>query len=285
MASLDLTLKPAQIELVAEPGVSLTQAYEITNHSDSSLVLTTSVRPWLPLDPNGSITYDNVPANPNFEFSLANADLQLGQNFLLRPGASRQLVLKVKSLSDTPLSDSYFTFFISQDLTNTLNPDSNLSAATGQIGSHLLISTSKTENLTSSASISKFAVSPKIKDILFPKLSFQAEIYNQSSYFFKATGKITISKNNLTVKEMALFPQNVLAHSSRTVACNPGNNEPVSCTFNPPFWPGKYTATLSLDSSLSSPPVSVTFYVFPYSLCLIILLFTALFILFRHPRH
>jgi hypothetical protein len=113
MASLDLTLKPAQIELVAKPGVSLTQAYQVTNNSDSSLMVSTSVLPWLPVGADGSLTYDGVFPNPDFSFSLANSDLQLGQSFLLRPGQSRQLVLRIKSDPATPLADSYFTFFVS----------------------------------------------------------------------------------------------------------------------------------------------------------------------------
>ena len=274
MSSLNLTLKPAQTELVAKPGVSLTQAYQVTNNSDSSLMVSTSVLPWLPAGSDGSLTYSNVFPDPNFSFGLANSDLQLGQSFLLRPGQSRQLVLKIKSNPDTPYSDSYFTFFVSQDLTNTLNSDSNLAAASGRLGSHLLISTSADQSPSSRASILGFTVSPRFKDLFFPRLQFKALVQNRSGYFFKTVGKLTITKNNLTIKEFDLFPQNVLASASRSVACNSGNL-PVPCVLDPPFWPGRYIATLTLDPSLASAPASVNFYVFPYSFLLLAIFLTA----------
>jgi hypothetical protein len=118
-------------------------------------------------------------------------------------------------------------------------------------------------------------VSPSFKDTFFPRLQIRALIQNRSAYFFKSAGKLTITKNNLIIKELDLFPQNVLALASRQVACNSGNL-PVPCTLDPPFWPGKYTATVSLDPSLASASASTTFYVFPYSfLLLTVLLFAA----------
>jgi hypothetical protein len=284
---LNLTLKPAQLEMVAKPGVSFTQAYQVTNNSDSSLVVNTSVLPWLPIGSDGSLTYDHVPLNPDFSFSLANADLQLGQSFLLEPKESRQLVLKVKSNSSSPLTDNYFTFFVSQNLTDTLNSEGNYSAATGRLGSHLLISTSTTESPSTSASISKIAVSPKLKDIFFSHLQIKALVQNRSNYFFKTAGKLTITKNNLLIKELDLFPQNVLAGSSRSVSCS-SDNLPVPCTLNPPFWPGKYTATLTLDTSQAAAAASTSFYIFPYSFLLLIFLFVSLFLSFLHfykPKH
>jgi len=283
MPSLDLTLKPAQLEFVAKPGASFTQAYQVTNNSDSSIYVTTSVLPWLPVGSDGSLTYDNVFPNPDFSFSLNNSDLKLGQTFLLRPRESRQLVLKVKSDLSTPLSDSYFTFFVSQDLTNSLVPDSNFAAASGRLGSHLLISTSENQSVSPRASVSGFKVSPQLKDLFFPNLHFQARVQNLSGYFFKTAGKLTITKNNLIIKELYLFPQNVLAGSSRSVSCN-SNNLPVPCTLSPPFWPGKYTATLSLDPAQSVASASVSFYIFPYSFLFLTVLLITLFFAFTRSH-
>jgi hypothetical protein len=283
MPSLDLTLKPAQLEMVAKPGASFTQAYQVTNNSDSSLMVTTSVLPWLPTGSDGSLTYDNVFPNPNFSFSLNNSDLQLGQSFRLPPHESRQLVLKVKSDPSTPLSDSYFTFFVSQDLTGSLNPDLNFTAASGRLGSHLLISTSTGPSTSSRASVSGFAASPRFKDILFPQLQFQAKVNNLSSYFFKTAGNLTVTKNNLVIREIDLFPQNVLAGSSRSVSCSSGN-VPVPCTLTPPFWPGKYTATLTLDPSQAPASASISFYVFPYSFLALTVLLVALILALTRCR-
>jgi hypothetical protein len=279
MPNLDLTLKPAQIELVARPGVTITQAYNVVNNSDSSVMLSTGIAPWKPEGTDGTVTYENVPPNPNFQFSLSNADLKLGQSFILRPHDTRQLVLKIKSASGVSQSDSYFTFFVIQDLTNSLNPDSTQTAASGRLGSHILLSTSTSENPSSQASISNFKASPLFKDIFFPAIRFEALANNKSDYFFKTTGKLSVTKNNLLIKEFDLFPQNVLKDASRSVVCSEGN-QPIPCTLNPPFWPGAYTATLNLDPTLSAPASTITFYVFPYTLVIIFIFCLSFFFLF-----
>jgi hypothetical protein len=278
MSSLNLILKPAQIELVARPGITITQAYSVVNNSDTSVMLSTGVAPWKPEGTDGTVSYENVLPNPNFQFSLSNTDLKLGQSFILRPRETRQLVLKIKSAPKTSLSDSYFTFFVIQDQVNSINPDSTQLAASGRLGSHILLSTSTSENPSSQASLSDFKASPLFKDIFFPTIRLEALANNKSDYFFKTTGKLSITKNNLLIKEFDLYPQNVLSNSSRQITCTEGN-EPVPCTLNPPFWPGQYTATLNLDPTLSSPAATITFFVFPYSLVIILLFSLGFFLL------
>lgn len=251
------TLKPAQVELVAKPGITLTQAYNVINNSNSPIVVSASVAKWNPTGTSGLVTYDGIDASPNFEFSLANSDLRLGQSFVLRPSENRQVVLKIKSTSATPSGDNYFTFFINQDLGGQLNSDSTGGQATGRIGSHLLISTSTTQSPVSTLKTKEITFSPRFTDIFFPKVSINALITNESDYFTKTTGKITVSHRGQIVTETELFPHNVLAHSDRSVACL-SNNEPVPCILHPPFWPGIYTVTIN--------NLSANFYVIPFSL-------------------
>ena len=275
------TIKPAQIEIVAKPGISFTQAYNVTNNSDSPLVVSTSVLPWHPVDNDGAITYQNISPNPNFQFSLSNADLRLGQTFVLRPREGRQLVLKIKTADNTELGDAYFTFFINQDQGGQLNSDNSGGQATARLGSHLLISTANTENPTSTLKVTEIKTSPRIVDVFFPKINILGTINNESDYFTKTTGKLTISSRGKIVTESELFPHNVLAHSSRNISCLTDNN-PVPCTLNPPYWPGIYTATIN--------NASTTFYVFPFSIILFVLLigiftYTLLSHFFNPGRH
>lgn len=268
---LNLTLKPAQLEFIAKPGASITQAYNVTNNSANSIVLSTSVDPWLPTGPNGNVVYQGVPQNPNFEFSLNNADLKLGQSFILQPKESRQLVLKIKSFPQTPATDAYFTFFVSQDLSNSLRSSDN-SAVSGRLGSHILISTSDSEDIPLKSQIVNLRASPPLVDVFFPRVTLQGQIANLGEYFFKTDGKITITKNDQPIKELNIFPQNVLASSSRNILCNSGN-EPVACTLNPPYWPGLYTVTLNNTST--------SFFVFPFSILFLTLAIATIFFLFR----
>ena len=277
MSSFNVTLKPALVELALKPGETITQAFEITNNSDSTLVMTTSVLPWIPNGSDGSVTYDNAVPNSDIQFSLGNADIALGQSISIKPKESQQIVLKITSDSSQPVSDSYYTFFVDQDLSNSLTNDSNSTSASARVGSHLLLSSSSAKNFTSNLSISKFTTSPQFKDSLFSKINISALITNNSGSYNKTQGKLTISKNNLTIKEFTLFPNNVLARNSRWISCL-SEETSVPCTLNPPLWPGVYSATITLDPSISDSTASTTFFVFPYSALIGVL---ALFLLFR----
>jgi hypothetical protein len=281
MASFDLTLTPPQLEIILRPGVTLTQTYEVTNNSSNILFLSASVEPWQPIGSAGAVSY-SASANPNLNFSLANADLRLNQNFRLDPGQKRQLVLKIHSNPNTPLGDSYYTFFISQQ-----NYVSNTPQTIGKIGSHILVSTSTTDSPEKKLEITKFSVSPRLKDILFTKITLQGQIENTTDHYFRPAGKIFISKNNLLIKELTLAPQNILAHSARSLSCLSPHSL-VTCTLSPPFWPGFYTASLQVESL--NHPATVTFFIFPYFfvflsaiLCLLTYLYLRLITKICHP--
>ena len=64
----NLSLSPSQIEFVLKPGVTLTQAYQVTNESDQPITLNTQVLPFLPSGNNGSVVYHNLISNPNINF-------------------------------------------------------------------------------------------------------------------------------------------------------------------------------------------------------------------------
>jgi hypothetical protein len=277
----NLAISPAQIDIVIKPGSSLTQAYQITNNSDQTLFLTTSVEPWLPTDTTGSLTYENATSNPNLSFSLSNTDLALGQNFKLSSGESRQLVLKIKSDPSTPLADSYYTFFISQSPSATLNQQNSITQA--KIGSHILISASGTESPKISSSISRFFITPRFKDSFFSNINFNAQVDNSSDHYFLTQGQLNISKDDQTIKTFDLFPHHVLAKHSRQIACTLYFDQQklppqaVPCALKAPLWPGKYTATITLSETSQS----ISFYVFPYSLFFTILFFVGIFIAFK----
>ncbi len=256
----NISLSPPQIEFVLKPGITLTQAYQITNNSQNSITLNTEVLPFLPQGDNGSVSYSSLLANPNISFSLNNSDLKLGQPFTLAPQESRQLVLKIKTSPNTELSDYYSTFFIYQSIIESANTN-NMSQSIGKIGSHILLSVSDVEFPKTEGLIKKFFVTPKIKDIFFTPLNFSAQVQNNTNYFFKSLGKITISKNKKIIKQLTLDSQNVLANHNRSLQCE----NQTACTLSPPLWPGKYTTTLELDSSLNVPSTSFSFWIFPFS--------------------
>ncbi len=285
MADYSLTINPAQSEFIIKPGATVLQAYDLTNNSGNTLYLNTSVEAWQPSGSDGSLSYDHVPESENIQFSLNNADLKLGDTFALKPDEKRQLVLKIKPDSNTLKKDYYYTLFVNQAQTNQINPDSARSSTHAKIGSHLLFSVSDTEKLPLSAQIFDFIALPKIKDCFLTPVNLSALIKNQTGNFFKTEGKITVYKDNREMVQLQLSPQNVLANHSRSILCTPAH----TCTLKPPFWPGAYTASLSLSATDSAKPVTTTFYVFPFSLLILLLPLSLLALTFyRHhklPRH
>ena len=267
MANFNLTLSPSQSEYVLKPGITIIQAYDVINNSEFAITLNTEVLPWIPSGTDGSVNYSQAINNPNIEFSLANSDLKIGQPFVLTANSKQQLVLKIKTKPNTGLADNYYTFFVfqNQNITKSTN---NFSQATGKIGSHLLLTVSDTENPKVESVIQNFTISPKIKDILFRPITFNGLIKNNSDFFFKANGKIYITKNDKTIKEFDLSPNNVLNHHSRNITCLNEN----SCSLNPPLWPGHYLVKVSLDSALNATPYETSFYVLPISPILFLLL-------------
>ena len=271
MPNFNLSIFPAQSEYVLKPGINLVQAYNISNNSDSEITLNTEILPWIPSGTDGSVNYNQAANNPNIEFSLANSDIKLGQPFTLAANSKQQLVLKIKTNSNTELSDNYYTFFVFQNQ-NTVQSIDNFSQATGKIGSHLLLTVSNVENPKVESSIQNFSITPKIKDIFLNSITFNSQVKNNSDFFFKTSGKITITKNDKTIKEFELSPDNVLNHHSRDISCL---NE-SSCSINPPLWPGHYKVSVVLDSALNASPYDTSFYVFPISPILFLILITGI---------
>lgn len=268
MANFNLTLSPSQTEFVLKPSVTIIQAYDVINNSDSSINLNTEILPWIPSGTDGSVNYNQAIVNPNIEFSLANSNLKIGQPFILAANSKQQLVLKIKTNFSTSLSDNYYTFFVFQSQSNILSKD-NFSQATGKIGSHLLLTVSDTENPKVESAIQNFSISPKIKDIFLRPITFKGIVQNNSNFFFKINGKIYITKNDKTIKEFELDQSNVLNRHARGITCQSNN-----CSLNPPLWPGHYLVKVSLDPTLNAQPYETSFYIFPFSPILFLLLIT-----------
>lgn len=276
----NLTLSPSQLEFVAKPGASITQAYQVTNNSNHPVSLSASVDPWLPQGDAGLITYcqPDCPAHySDYSFSLNNADLQLNQPFLLQPHQSTQLVLKIKVSPQANLADYYGTFFLNQ-IDPLSSPTDSASHSLGRLGSHLLLSASPQSSFSLQANISRFQLTPRLKDIFFTPLHFQGQVSNQSPHFFALSGNITLTKNGQNFRQLKLAPQNVLAFNSRSLQCLSSDTPPkiIPCQLQPPFWPGLYQATLNLDTPIQATPFSLNFYVLPFTPILLLISATLL---------
>ena len=267
----NLSISPPQTEITIKPGASFTQAYQITNNSNQTIYLTTQVKQWYPQDNQSGITYlDSLDSSLNF--SLLNSNLSLGQEFVLKPNQSQQLVLKTNLAKDIVQQDYYLTFFINQiDLSAP-----NFTSASGQIGAHLLVSVSPNLSAQAKLGLKKLDISPKIKDI-FSRLTVQVEIDNQSSYFGKAQGQINLSRSDQVQQSLVIPPTNILANHNRQISCQDNS----ICQFKGPFWPGPYSISLQLEN-YTSPATNFT--ILPLSPLAVILFFVTIYYLYRRFR-
>jgi len=268
----NISISPPQTELVIKPSGRFTQAYQIKNNGNQTLYLSTSIKQFLPADSTGAISYFDTSTD-QISFSLANADLKLGQNFIIKPNQEKQLVLKFSALPTTPDQDYYFTLFISQ-----IDQGGSTSSSLGQIGAHILISSSQNLTTQPKANIDSIKTTPKFKDVFLKPISLSVDLQNQSDNFFKAEGKIVIQKGGKIIKELAVNPQNILANSSHYLTCLE-NDQVIPCSISPPFWPGPYTATLKLDSEVNYTSSPSTFLVLPYSIFALIIIVFGIFFL------
>lgn len=255
----NLSITPSKLEIQISPGANYVQSYVIKNNSDQQIILNSSIESWVPQGSDGNVTYLN--SNSDINFSLSNSDLKLGQNFIIGPNQSKQLVLKIQVPQNLTSGDRYLTFFINQSTNTSLSGNSTQLI---KLGSHLLISVTKSESPTTKFIINNFKTNTKFIDCFFSPLKFSGEILNQSDYFDKIDKTISISKNNNVITKLTIFPDNVLAHHSRNIRCL-SNNLPVNCQLQKPLWPGYYQATIDKQT--------IGFIVFPYSLITIIIAF------------
>ena len=279
MAAIDLTIKPAQTEIVLNQNTSAyTQAYDIINNSSEAIRLFPSVETWIPSDSQGSVVYSSSLTNNDFSFSLVNSDLRLGQDFILAAHQKKQLVLRV-SANSPDSTDGYYTFFVNQKpINDSISSQQNL----GRLGSHILIS-SNVEGAPRSLEVKNFTLSPQIKDI-FQKINISGEVYNPDIHYQAINGRIVISKNNQELFEQHLFPYTILAKNYRTLTCLDSSQEPSPCSLPVPLWPGYYQGKIILNNS-STPSLTFSFFIFPYSIVIFIIIVFAILFLSLRKKH
>lgn len=273
---LSLSITPPLLEVQIQPGKSLTQAYQISNNSETELVLKAEVVPFEPADEEGGVKFREV-FEPKIGFLLQNADLRLGQSFLLRPGESKQLVLKIRVPKNAPEKDEYYTFLISQ-VPKTLLGES-ASQALVRIGSHILVSISKEERLARKGRVVKFEARPKVADV-FSKVNFDMIAENTGNRYFKPEAELKIEGwGRGVVEELKIRPDNILAFSKRRLSCwlpkEDVSFETKECDFSSRI-PGRYKAVLSFKPAGSEQPPQtyvVYFWILPLKLLLVLLLF------------
>ena len=274
-----LGLYPSLLEVTIKPDRSITQVYQLSNQGESDLFLTSQLVPFVPTDEKGGVLLKEEETSPAQAWiSFQNADLELGQSFVLKAKEEQQLVLKIKVPEQAPEDDYYLTLL----LTSQSQSDFSQNSVQPQIkiGSHLLLTVSQTGEPPRKAEITELKLSNAWLKIghwqiidSFVNPLFLLKVTNTGRSLFKPMGSLNITGMTGQTYRLDLLPENVLVKSSRQIQCfSPDQNQPIPCHlktgWRTKFLLGSYQAKVSfgLDKISDDYTKTISFLAFPFYL-------------------
>jgi hypothetical protein len=278
--SFSLGITPPLLEVMMKPGKTITQVYQVINQGASAQVYADIVA-FEPSNDLGNINLiyagSQQPAASSYLswFSFQNADISLPGGFLLKPGQSQQLVLKIK-VPEIVEEQDYYASLILKVNPNTKTIASSGTLTSGMIAGNILLTVSADGKPPINGKISNFAVmKKKLAKFTLPFFdSFDAvplslTVDNTGKTLFKPMGSVKIiNPFNQEVEFLEILPQNVLAHSQRQLYAK-GNEEQIQ---KPIVWEprglkiGRYQARADLILSESNKKIAseVSFLLLPW---------------------
>lgn len=262
-----LSLWPPVFTAMVKPGKSVTQVYRLKNAADDTTIKA-SVVPISPSDELGHFDLQFGGKLPGF-FSLLNTDLPT--TFTLRGGQTRELMLKITIPAGAQDADYPAALVIESKSQGLIGGSGSVSQAT--IAAPILLTISQTGQPQRLAKIEEFSA----KNIFdsFEPIKPLLRVKNQSATHLQPVGSIKII-NALGRKTatLSLKQQNILGGSIRQIQ---------SDAWDPIFPFGRYTAVAELAPMDTNNTVSQTiiFWVLPYKLLLVILVFTVNYYFFN----
>jgi hypothetical protein len=293
--TLSLSIWPPLLEVTIQPGKSITQVYKLRNTGETDLALTSKIVPFKPEGETGDLALatpgvdlDRHTGNEP-QFSFLNADLVLGQKFILPAGREQEVVLKIKVPKETPETDYYFTLLF-ETLPGVFLPSGSGGQIEAKIGSNILLTVSQTGQPKKQAVIEEF----RLKNFQFSIFNFQfidsftqpqfaVRLKNTGNAFFKPFGSITTAGWFNQRWVLDLLPENVLVNSVRQIRCQkltslstgeqvtPSEKQsvlPSPCQLETKFLLGKYSAKIEfgLDGASGEYQKEIVFWAVPLKL-------------------
>ncbi|MDO8498023.1 MAG: hypothetical protein Q7S61_05785 [bacterium] len=302
----DLSISPPLIEMAIKPGKVVLIAYTLHNFGDPT-VITTKVLPFEPKDSNGNIKIKEEFEGP-IRFSLDNNDIQLDKPFFLRTKTSQQLLLRMRVPEGAPAGDYYYTFISETQAPPSLDGNTSPRSKVA-IGSNILITVTSDGNIEVKGRISKFNVIPHFT---LPKIFNNLTIFdvgdkipiiltleNTGNNLIKPYGNIIMKGSFGEIATYDLIPQNILAHSQRTILATP--SAMIDCQDDKNmrlckasntltlagFFLGNYklSTTINFGENTGILNASTSFLVFPVKLTIgLAIMFLILYLIFRKVR-
>lgn len=282
--TISLSIYPPLLEVTLKPGKSITQVYKITNNSEQDFIMNSQIVSFEPSDELGNVQLNSDNQSPAKEwFSFQNADLQLGQSFLLKSGQTQQVVLAVKTPPQAKEDDYYLALLFETQL-SSLNKELSNAQAQAKIGANILLTVSETGEPPRKAEIAEFKIQKTKFKIIdsFTQPQFVLKIKNSGHSLFKPMGTITTTGWLKQKYLLDLLPENILTKSTRQIACE-SNSESKICRLPSKFLFGPYETKIEfgLDKISSDYTAKITFIALPIKLIFVVLLLIILIIIVK----
>ncbi len=298
--NVSIGVYPPIMQMDTTPPADAKADFFLTNPSDQSLELSISYKPFKPKGTkNGEIELsDDLSSFPDPLFVNRIKILEEEEpvkSVTLSPKQNKKLTLEVQLPPNEQKGDYYFTILFSARPTTNIKANSSLLYPT--IGMNVLLTVGpkgKTEGYISRFSVPFFVDSGPV--------IFNVEVANRSNHFIQPTSEIVV-KNLVTGKKdiVSLIPVNILANTVRAIPdslqaeANSSEYEKIAeviqrqdspvAVYPKKFLLGFYNATLnvSLEENGTRFTKSVTFFAFPISFLLgiVLLLGIVIFIVLR----
>ena len=276
--TLSLSIWPPLLEVMIQPGKSITQVYKLINEGETDLVVKGEIFAFNPLGEQGEIQLSDQHSPAHEWISFQNADLGLGQNFAVKAGQSQQIVLKIKVPLEAKEDDYYLTLLFSS------SPDGLISGYLGsqaraEIGSNILLTVSENGEPPRKAEITEFKLANPSFSFFglqiidsFPQPQFLLRVKNTGRSLFKPMGVITVNGWLKQKYLLNLLPENILTKSTRQITCE-NETETKICRLPSKFLIGPYQAKVEfgLDKISSDYTARINFIALPLKMFLVVL--------------
>jgi hypothetical protein len=263
--SFSLGVSPPLVEMVVQPGKTVTQNYTLINQGITGAIYT-SVVPFEPADALGNISLIIPPTTNNQQlitnpwlrwFSLQNPPIYpLPGSFSLKTGESRELTLQIR-VPETAEEKDYYASLLFQIAPGQPMIGASGTQIAGTIASNILLTVSSDGKPTKEAEVVDFSTPvKKIYDIrfmvydAFDKIPFTLKLANTGASLIQPRGEIKII--NLFGQETTAFtiaPQNILVGSERQLFLKGNEAKALQEIIWEPkgLACGRYAAKLSLN--------------------------------------
>jgi hypothetical protein len=285
---LDLLMFPASTYLQVIPGKSITHRVLFQYTGSQPIQVTPRVRDFTA---DGTTGIPVVQETVSFSsISLRNPNMKLGQPFVMQPNTKFDLVLEITPDSGV-IEKEYHLILLAtaEPMPGSLGSNSG-AAASGVIGSNMIISVSPDGTNKGEIKMSKFPMSRFVDS--FGEITIKALAENTGDTATVPKGSITM--HHWQGKELGnwfIYPDVILAKSTRLLRATPIDPSTVTeetkpdiveMKYDAPFLLGPYTITTQLvDAKNTATQHTTVVYAFPFSIIAVILLGLASYLTYR----